>query len=93
MVDDELNSCGGEQKSASREDKWTDEGRWLDGQRLNWGLWSTTMEIRLRAEDGRVHSRQLRTQSRLLRLARFMEGANLLTVAITERILAQRKLL
>jgi hypothetical protein len=61
-----------------------DEERWSNWQRQVWEK---------RAAQVWARSRQLRAKNRILRLARHMDGANPLTVAITDIILVQRGLL
>jgi hypothetical protein len=69
------------------------EERWSDWQRQVWEKRSAAMEKRPCAAQVSARSRQLRAKNRILRLARHIDGANPLTVAITDIILVQRGLL
>jgi len=59
---------------------------------LHQALRSAVMETRLWAEEVRLRSWQLCAESRRQRLARWMAGANPLTVAVTAWIITQCQL-
>ena len=69
-----------------------EEDRWKERHQGVWELRSAVMETRLWAEEVRARSWQVRAESRRQRLARWMAGANPLTMAVTAWIITQRQL-